>query len=101
MARKDDSLNPKAPLNRVDISKLSTEGLVMIICFLPPYFNQPEGRLISGAEQELARRGVLKSHDDGIEWLLDEDTREELVDCWYASQNLDRFSDIVDLDDVL
>jgi hypothetical protein len=87
------------PMNEVDIRKLSIEGLAMLYFFLPNYFNEPEGGLVSAARQELARRGAIKLHNNGnrVEWLIDEETTEELWDNWHADGALERFGTVVGL----
>jgi hypothetical protein len=71
------------PRYKVDVRKLSIEGLVMLWTFLPNYYHEPEGGIVSAARAELVRRGVIVPVEGGmIDWRLDDDTREELLEVW-------------------
>ncbi len=79
------------PMNSVDITKLSTEGLAMLFIFLPNYFHEPEGGIVSAARNELLRRGVIEVKDSSVMWNLDEDTREELAEVFVVDRMLHTF----------
>lgn len=83
------------PLNNIDVGELSTEALVMLFIFFPNYFNHPEGGLVSAARDELARRGAIEIDEDKIKWLLDEETKVELLDMWTVERMSEGFRSVV------
>lgn len=85
------------PITAIELSKLTTESLVMMFNFIPKYCGEDcEHLLVAGVKEELLRRSVIKVHPEGTEWRLDQDTREELRDVWEVDEMLERFLQICD-----
>ena len=106
-----------APLDTVEVHKLTTEALVMMIIFIPPYVGikeddemandddkvYVEASLRSGIERELVRRGAILVmppepgfHRGCSEWTLKKEDRVELEDVWHTYDMLENFLHVIE-----